>query len=38
MKRAASNGHGQNVSGITVLLVASGFSEGPSAADHARNP
>jgi len=37
MKRAASNGHGQNVSGITALHAVSHFSEAPKPAEHARN-
>ena len=38
MKRGASNGRGQNVSVITVLLVVSHFSGVPNIAGHVRNP
>jgi len=37
MKRAASNGHEQNVSAITALHAVSHFSEVPKPAEHARN-
>jgi hypothetical protein len=36
MRRAASNGLGQNVSVITVLHVVSPCSEGHKAAEHAK--
>ena len=37
MRRAASNGHGQNVSVITVPHVVSPFSEVHKPAEHAKN-
>jgi hypothetical protein len=38
MKRAASNGRGQNVSAITALRAVSPFSEVHKPAEPARNP
>jgi hypothetical protein len=38
MKRAASNGHGQNASAITALRAVTLFSGVRKPAEHARNP
>jgi hypothetical protein len=38
MKRAASNGRGQNVSAITALHVVNPFSEVHKPAEHAKSP
>jgi len=37
MRRAASNGHGENVSVITALHAVNPFSEAHKPAEHARN-